>query len=134
MSPIANTVAYISIKLYFYKTIFLYFSIFLYFYIFELEEYFLWRNISKKFHGIFLSHWLQLILTHFQVCLKNIMTFFDQMARILLFGEKYLNSLAANCVMFKSRILWHENIPQNLKFNPHTKIKIFLQKYRNIEI
>ena len=30
--------------------------------------------------------------------------FFDQMARILLFNKKYLNCLAANCVMFKCSV------------------------------
>ena len=164
-----HTVAYISIKLYFY--------------IFVLEEYFLWRNISKSKeipwnifedaftqsvfrgvirHGYLINKkcffikkqpfytaysalvWMLLepqLFTKFTLFLGlpgNWFEFFDQMTWVLLFGGKFFHCLAANSIRIICRTLGCENIPWNipkyLNFNPHKKIKIFLQKYRNIEI
>ena len=119
-----HTVAYISIKLYSY--------------IFELEKYFFWRNISKEIKWNIFEPQLFTKFTMFLGLPGNWFEFFDQMTWVLLFGGNFFHCLAANSIRIICRTLGCENIPWNipkyLNFNPHKKIKIFLQKYRNIEI
>ena len=121
-----HTVTYISIKLYFYIPLFLYFWVGG---IFPLKKYFqrnsmeyFWATGYYKIHLVFRAA-------------RQLIRIFDQKPRVWC---KKLNCLAANGIRIICRTLCCENIPWNipkyLNFNPHTKIKIFLQKYRNIEI
>ena len=117
-----HTVAYISIKLYFY--------------IFVLEEYFLWRNISKEIPWNIFEPQLFTKFTLFLGLPSNCFEFFDLMTWVLVFGGIFFKCLAANSIRIIRRTLCCENIPWNipkyLNFNPHIKIKIFLQKNRII--
>ena len=113
--------------IFFDKTIFLYFWVGG---IFPLKKYFQ-RNsmeyfIATAFHKIHLV---------FRAARQLIWIFWPNGLSFAIWWKK-LNCLAANVIRIICRTLCCENIPWNvpqyLNFNPHTKIKIFLQKYRNI--
>ena len=75
-----------------------------------------WRNISseeifpKKFHGIFFEPQVFTKFTLFLGLPGNWFEFFDQMTRVLLFGGKKINCLAANSIRIICSILCCENI------------------------
>ena len=109
--------------------------IFLYFWvggIFPLKKYF--QRNSMEYFWATAFHKIHLVFG----AARKLIWFFWPNDMSFAIWWKFFNCLAANDIRIICRTLCCENIPWNipkyLNFNPHTKIKIFLQKYRNIEI